>query len=105
MVFLMHSSAPRNPPNVLDVVVIIQHNTIMCFFLLCVLNPIAFALSGGEDYELLFSINQIDYEKLKKDPDFTIVGYVTDISEGNSFIANDGSSHKLIAQGWDSTKV
>tara|TARA_S200000501_G_scaffold33446_1_gene27836 strand:- start:156 stop:1208 length:1053 start_codon:yes stop_codon:yes gene_type:complete len=69
------------------------------------LNPIAFALSGGEDYELLFSINQKDYEKLKKDPDFTIVGYVTDISEGNNFIANDGSSHKLIAQGWDSTKV
>ena len=42
--------------------------------------------------------------KLKKDPDFTIVGYVADSSEENSFIANDGSSHKLIAQGWDSTK-
>ena len=68
------------------------------------LNPIAFALSGGEDYELLFTINQKDYEKLKKDPDFTIVGYVTDISEGNNFIASDGSSHKLTSQGWDSTK-
>ena len=68
------------------------------------LNPIAFALSGGEDYELLFTINQKDYEKLKKDPDFTIVGYVTDMSEGNNFIASDGSSHKLTSQGWDSTK-
>ena len=68
------------------------------------LNTIAFALSGGEDYELLFTINQKDYEKLKKDPDFTIVGYVTDISEGNNFIASDGSSHKLTSQGWDSTK-
>ena len=68
------------------------------------LNPIAFALSGGEDYELLFTINQKDYDKLKKDPDFTIVGYVTDISEGNNFIASDGSSHKLTSQGWDSTK-
>ena len=68
------------------------------------LNPIAFALSGGEDYELLFTINQKDYEKLKKDPDFTIVGFVTDISEGNNFIASDGSSHKLTSQGWDSTK-
>jgi thiamine-monophosphate kinase len=65
------------------------------------LNPIAYALSGGEDYELLFSINQKDYDKLKKDPDFTIVGYVTDISEGNNFIATDGSIHPLIAQGWD----
>ena len=68
------------------------------------LNAIAYALSGGEDYELLLTISQQDYEKIKKDPDFTIVGYVTDISEGNSFVANDGSSHQLIAQGWDSTK-
>ena len=68
------------------------------------LNPIFCALSGGEDYELLFYINQSDYEKIKKDPDFTIVGYVTDISEGNNFIANDGSIHPLTAQGWDGTK-
>lgn len=68
------------------------------------LNPIAYALSGGEDYELLFSINQKDYDKLKKDPDFTIVGYVTDISEGNNFIATDGSIHPLTAQGWDGMK-
>ena len=68
------------------------------------LNPITYALSGGEDYELLFSINQKDYDKLKKDPDFTIVGYVTDISEGNNFIATDGSIHPLTAQGWDGMK-
>jgi thiamine-monophosphate kinase len=68
------------------------------------LNPIFCALSGGEDYELLFSINQADYEKIKKDPDFTIVGYVTDVSEGNKFVANDGSIHNLTAQGWDGMK-
>ena len=68
------------------------------------LNPISCALSGGEDYELLFSITQNDYDKLKKDPDFTIVGHVTDVSEGNNLIANDGSLHPLTAQGWDSTK-
>ena len=68
------------------------------------LNPISCALSGGEDYELLFSITQNDYDKLKKDPDFTIVGHVTDISEGNNLIANDGSLHPLTAQGWDSAK-
>ena len=65
------------------------------------MNPIFCALSGGEDYELLFTIGQEHYEKLKKDPDFTIVGFVTDKSEGNNFIANDGSSHPLTAQGWD----
>ena len=68
------------------------------------MNPIFCALSGGEDYELLFTIGQEHYEKLKKDPDFTIVGFVTDKSEGNNFIANDGSSHPLTAQGWDATK-
>ena len=68
------------------------------------LNPITCALSGGEDYELLFTISQKHYDKLKTDPDFTIIGFVTDFSEGNNFIASDGSSHMLIAQGWDNTK-
>ena len=68
------------------------------------MNPIFCALSGGEDYELLFTIGHEHYEKLKKDPDFSIVGFVTDISEGNNFIANDGSSHPLTAQGWDAMK-
>ena len=65
------------------------------------MNPITCALSGGEDYELLFTVNQEHYDKLKKDYDFTIIGFVTDISEGNNFIANDGSSHSLTAQGWN----
>ena len=68
------------------------------------MNPIFCAINGGEDYELLFTIGQEHYEKLKKDPDFTIVGFVTDKSEGNNFIANDGSSHPLTAQGWDAMK-
>ena len=68
------------------------------------MNPIFCALSGGEDYELLFTIGQEHYEKLKKDPDFTIVGFVTDKLEGNNFIANDGSSQPLTAQGWDAMK-
>ena len=68
------------------------------------MNPITCALSGGEDYELLFTISQAHYDKFKKDVDFTIVGYVTDSSEGNNFIAKDGTSHPLTAQGWDSIK-
>jgi len=68
------------------------------------MNPITCALSGGEDYELLFTISQAHYDKFKKDADFTIVGYVTDASEGNNFIAKDGASHPLTAQGWDAMK-
>ena len=68
------------------------------------INPITCALSGGEDYELLFTISQAHYDKFKKDVDFTIVGYVTDASEGNNFITKDGSSHPLTAQGWDAMK-
>ena len=64
------------------------------------MNPVTCALSGGEDYELLFTMGQEHYDKLKKDPDFTIIGFVTDKSEGNNFIASDGSSHLLTAQGW-----
>jgi len=67
-------------------------------------NPIVCALSGGEDYELLFTVSQAHYDKFKKDADFTIVGYVTDASEGNNFIANDGTSQPLTAQGWDAMK-
>ena len=68
------------------------------------MNPITCALSGGEDYELLFTISQAHYDKFKKDADFTIVGYVTDASEGNNFIAKDGTLHPLTAQGWDALK-
>jgi len=68
------------------------------------MNPIVCALNGGEDYELLFTISQEHYDKFKKDADFTIIGYVTDASEGNNFIANDGASHPLTAQGWDAMK-
>ena len=68
------------------------------------INPITCALSGGEDYELLFTVSQLHYDKFKKDADFTIVGYVTEFSEGNNFIAKDGTSHLLTAQGWDPMK-
>ena len=44
------------------------------------INPITCALSGGEDYELLFTISQEHYDKLKKDADFTIIGFVEPLS-------------------------
>ena len=65
------------------------------------LDPIFCAMNGGEDYELLFTMSQKHYEKIKKDVDFTIIGHVTDISSGNNFIAKDHTSHKITAHGWD----
>lgn len=68
------------------------------------LNPIICALNGGEDYELLFTINQKEYDKLKKDVDFTIIGHITAKQDGNNFITKDSTSHSITAQGWDPIK-
>lgn len=58
------------------------------------------ALNGGEDYELLFTIKQSDYDKLKEDPDFTVIGHITDQSTGANLVAKDGTIQELTAQGW-----
>ena len=66
------------------------------------LNPVMCALSGGEDYELLFTIAPEDFDKIKNHPDFTIVGHAVDLEQGNYLIAR--GSNELIplnAQGWD----
>ena len=62
-------------------------------------------LNGGEDYELLFTISQDHYDKLKKDVDFTIIGHVTDKKEGNNFITKDSTSHPITAPGMGSIKI
>ena len=67
------------------------------------LSAVTCALNGGEDYELLFTIKQSDYDKLKDDPDFTVIGHITDKSTGANFVAKDGTVQELIAQGWSST--
>lgn len=61
----------------------------------------ACALSGGEDYELLFTIKQEDYEKVTRNHDITVIGYVTDKSEGTHLHTKGGAKHKLTAQGWN----
>ena len=64
------------------------------------INPLVAALNGGEDYELLFTIDMNDYEKIKNDPDFTVIGHMTAPSEGINLITGTGSSIPLEAQGW-----
>ncbi|MBL4752115.1 MAG: thiamine-phosphate kinase [Flavobacteriales bacterium] len=65
------------------------------------IDPTLCALSGGEDYELLFTIGQTDYDKIKSDPDITVIGHMLSKGEGCYLISRDGSAHELTAQGWD----
>ena len=65
------------------------------------LDPTICALSGGEDYELLFTIKQLDYEKIKNYPDISFIGYITEPSAGKNLITKSGAMHELKAQGWN----
>ena len=68
------------------------------------MDPTACALSGGEDYELLFTVSQADYEKIKTNPSVSIIGYITEASEGKHLITRAGNKHALVAQGWNHIK-
>lgn len=68
------------------------------------LDPTVCALSGGEDYELLFTVPMTDFEKIKNLPDFTIIGHMTAKESGINLIAKAGTSHPITAQGWNAFK-
>lgn len=60
------------------------------------------ALNGGEDYELLFTIDQGDYPKIKGNPNFTVVGFIKEKEAGMQLITRAETSIELKAQGWNS---
>jgi len=68
------------------------------------LDPTLCALSGGEDYELLFTIDMKDYDEVKNLPDFTVIGHMTNESKGKLLITKNGVVTELKAQGWDGLK-
>jgi thiamine-monophosphate kinase len=68
------------------------------------LDPTACALSGGEDYELLFTIKQEDYDKIVLNEQISVIGYITEPSEGSHIITRSGNKHALTAQGWNAFK-
>ena len=62
------------------------------------------ALSGGEDYELLFTIAQSDFDKIKANPNLTVIGHMTEESAGMHLITRANQAIPLVARGWKSMK-
>jgi len=63
--------------------------------------PSICALNGGEDYELLFTISQGDYDKLKDNTHFSIIGHITDKNSGVNIVERGGTAQEIKAQGWN----
>ncbi|ADY29335.1 MULTISPECIES: thiamine-phosphate kinase [Cellulophaga] len=65
-------------------------------------NSTTVALGGGEDYELLFTIDQKEFPKIKGNPNLTVVGHMTDKNEGVHLISRNNTKIPITAQGWNS---
>jgi thiamine-monophosphate kinase len=65
------------------------------------LDPTLCALSGGEDYELLFTVDLSDYDKIKNSMDISIIGHITNEAKGYLMVAKAGTVHEIKAQGWN----
>lgn len=65
------------------------------------LDPTACALSGGEDYELLFTIPQSEHEKLVLNEQISVIGYMTAPEKGKKIITKGGNTFDITAQGWN----
>ncbi len=68
------------------------------------IDPTSCALSGGEDYELLFTVSQNDYEKVSANANISVIGYMTEVTEGSTIITKGGGRHTITAQGWNPLK-
>jgi thiamine-monophosphate kinase len=65
------------------------------------LDSTTIALSGGEDYELLFTVKQSDFTKIKANPHLSIIGHMTPEKEGVHLITRANTKIPLIARGWN----
>jgi thiamine-monophosphate kinase len=62
------------------------------------------ALNGGEDYELLMTISQKDYPKIKGNPNLTVIGYITEEANGMHLVTRAEQKIPIIAKGWNALK-
>ena len=62
------------------------------------------ALSGGEDYELLFTVSISDFDKIKGNPNLTVIGHITEENQGLNLVTRANQEVELKAQGWNSMK-
>src|SRR5690606_14914595 len=58
------------------------------------------AINGGEDYELLFTVKLEDFDKLKGNPNLTVIGHITEATDGMHLIGRGGEKFELKARGW-----
>ena len=65
------------------------------------LNPTTCALNGGEDYELLFTTDLKDYDVIKNNPNFSVIGHITNPESGTNLVSSSGNSIPITAQGWN----
>lgn len=65
------------------------------------LNSTTVAMNGGEDYELLFTITQEDYPKIKANPSLSVIGYMTEANEGIHLITRANTKIPITARGWN----
>jgi thiamine-monophosphate kinase len=62
------------------------------------------SLSGGEDYELLFTVSISEFDKIKGNPNFSIIGHITPENQGLNLVTRASQEIELKAQGWNSLK-
>jgi thiamine-monophosphate kinase len=68
------------------------------------ISPITAALNGGEDYELLFTIAQADFEKVRLIPNISVIGHMTAPGDGAFLVTGDEQLIEIRAQGWNALK-
>ena len=68
------------------------------------INNTTAALNGGEDYELLFTVDQQHFDAIKNHPLLTVIGHITEAAAGSNLVTGLGQQIELTAQGWVSHK-
>jgi thiamine-monophosphate kinase len=64
------------------------------------IGPVTAALNGGEDYELLFTIDLKDHEKIAEIPGISIIGHMTGKNEACNLVTISNTVVPIKASGW-----